>query len=172
MSIAQGQIVITADIINLINGIRNKIQSKIVWKRSNVPTGANWQRFDSGNLAAADGRLKAGDVISANTLMNILDELSLNWSSVRRMHYRKYFNDHSRMQLQFDQTQYAHLTNTRNSILNRTMVKKNDTITAGSFTGVLDDIYKRWEANGVIEYVENTCHSNCHDNCHGSGGWR
>lgn len=166
----------------------------IVWGRnrkpfSQMPTsyfGGNYNSPPSTSAYASDNTLgSSGGLITASTFRNGLVGATTNWTHMRLMRARRYYNRQGSWQLQYNSTQKAYcLTSDRVAIAAPSIPTLGPTagglIYAGSNaanTGVeeyfarLRSAYYARRDNPRNRYVY-VCHYSCHYSCHGSRGRR
>lgn len=137
------------------------------------------------SYASDDTIGSAGGLITASTLRNGLVGATTNWTHLRNMRARRFYNSQGTYYLQYDQTAKAYQTTGQ-----RQAIAAPGIPTLGPTAGGLIYIGSDAANTGLEEYFARlrsayytrrdsyilrdvyVCHYSCHSNCHGSRGRR
>lgn len=148
--------------------------------------GGNYNSPPAASSYASDNTIgSSGGLITASTLRNGLVGATTNWTHLRNMNARRYFNRQGSNQLQYNSTQKAYqTTSVRATIATPSIPSSGPTAggiitigSDGSNTG-LEEYFSRLRSayytrrdQAVARYAY-VCHYSCHYSCHSSRGRR
>lgn len=148
--------------------------------------GGNYNSPPSASAYASDNTVgSSGGVITASTLRNGLVGATTNWTHLRNMNARRYYNRQGSNQLQYNSTQKAYqTTSVRATIATPSIPSSGPTAggiirigSDGSNTG-LEEYFSRLRSayytrrNQAVARYAYVCHYSCHYSCHSSRGRR
>jgi hypothetical protein len=174
--------------------VADAARAGIVWGRNRKPFsqmpdsyfGGNYNSPPSRSAYANDNTIgSSGGLITASTLRNGLVGATTNWTHLRLMNARRYFNRQGSNQLQYNSTQKAYQTTAVRVAISAPSIPTNgpnrgNIITRGSDasnTGT-EEYFARLRsayntrANSVYNRWVYVCHYSCHYSCHSSRGRR
>ena len=148
--------------------------------------GGNYNSPPARSSYASDNTIgSSGGLITASTLRNGLVGATTNWTHLRNMNARRYYNYQGSYQLQYNSTAKAYQTTSVRAAIAAPGIPTNgpnagNLITIGSDasnTGLeeyfarLRSAYYTRRDQAVARYAY-VCHYSCHSSCHGSRGRR
>ena len=175
--------------------VADAARTGIQWGFNRKPFSQAPNSWFGGNYNSPPGRISYSSdnmvgnrytTITASTVRNGLINATTNWTHLRNMRARRYYNSQGRNILQYDSTQKAYQTTGVRSAISAPSIPTNGPtnngwlITRGSdssntgmeeYLARLRSAYytRRDQAVSRISYV---CHYSCHSSCHGSRGRR
>ena len=153
---------------------------------SNSYFGGNYNSPPGASSYASDNTIgSSGGLITASTLRNGLIGATTNWTHLRLMRARRYYNSQGTYYLQYNSTQKAYQTTSVRVAIAAPSIPSNgpnagNIIYIGSdggnwgteeyFSRLRNAYYDR--ANNPYNRYVYVCHYSCHYSCHGSRGRR
>lgn len=167
----------------------------IVWGRNRKPFSQAPNSWFGGNYNSPPGRTSYSsdtmvgsryNTIVASTVRNGLINATRNWTHLRRMRARRYYNSQGRNILQYDSTQKTYQTTGVRVSISTPSIPTNGPLnngwlitrgSDGSNTGMEEYLARMRSAyytrqNQSVSRIAYVCHYSCHYSCHGSRGRR
>lgn len=150
--------------------------------------GGNYNGLPARTAYSSDNMVgDTGTIITASTLRDGLIAATSNWTHLRNMRARRYYNSQGRNILQYDNTAKAYQTTGERLTIASPGIPVNGPtnnpsylITIGSNssnTGLEEYLAQLREAyyvirDNTVDRISYVCHYSCHYSCHGSRGRR
>lgn len=163
--------------------VRARANADIVWGTNALPFPQFPSSYFGGTTSgralaiSGDSIAKAGDVIKASDIYNVLVAETRRFTSIRNLRARRNITGNSSSGVNYDETRKAHLST---SYLQEVSNVHNRGVASGqvisssnmeSFFNELRNHYTNLSGNTLTVTVD-VCHASCHSSCHSSRGRR